>query len=148
MTESRSNDLGAALLRISLGIIFVAHGLYLKVFVFTLPGTAQFFDSLGLPPILAYVVFVAETAGGLALLLGIYARWAALLLIPVALGATWAHLGAGWLFSNTGGGWEYPLFLAVTLAVQVLIGDGAWALRRSGRPAPLTGTGRIPANAA
>ena len=119
----------------ALGIIFFAHGFYLKVFVFTLPGTAQFFESLGLPPALAYAVFAAETAGGFALLLGIYARWAAVALIPVALGATWAHLGAGWLFSNTGGGWEYPLFLVVTLAVQALIGDGAWALRRSGRPA-------------
>jgi putative oxidoreductase len=131
MTDSRFHDAGAALLRIALGIIFIAHGLYLKVFVFTLPGTAQFFDSLGLPPALAYAVFAAETVGGLALLLGIHARWAAVALIPVALGATWAHLGAGWLFSNAGGGWEYPLFLAVTLAVQALIGDGAWALRRS-----------------
>ena len=134
MTDSRLHDLGAALLRITLGIVFIAHGLYLKVFVFTLPGTAEFFGSLGLPPVLAYAVFAAETAGGVALLLGIHARWAALGLIPVALGATWAHLGAGWLFSNAGGGWEYPMFLTVTLAVQALIGDGAWALRSSWRP--------------
>mgnify|MGYP001812627613 FL=1 len=136
MTGPRTRDLGATLLRISLGTVFLAHGLYLKVFVFTLPGTAQFFGSLGLPPMLAYAVFLAETLGGLALLLGVHTRWVAAALVPVALGATWAHLGAGWLFSNAGGGWEYPLFLTLTLVVQALIGDGAWALRPSRRHTP------------
>src|SRR5690606_6206163 len=81
--------------------------------------------------ILAYVVFTAEALGGIALIAGIQTRWVALLLVPIALGATWAHAGAGWLFTNDGGGWEYPLFSTAALIVQSLIGDGALALSRS-----------------
>lgn len=121
---------GTALLRISLGIIFIAHSLYLKLIVFTLPGTVSFFESIGLPAVLAYLTFAAEAIGGIALVLGLYARWAALCLIPIALGATWAHSGAGWVFSNAGGGWEYPLFLAIASAVVALQGNGGLALGR------------------
>jgi putative oxidoreductase len=119
----------ALLLRLSLCVMFLAHSLWLKLFVFTLPGTAQFFASIGLPPALAYIVFAAEAIGGVALILGIATRAVALALIPVLLGATWAHAGNGWLFTNANGGWEYPLFLTLATAVQALLGDGAWALR-------------------
>lgn len=127
---SNNTDYGTALLRISLGIIFIAHSLYLKLIVFTLPGTVGFFESIGLPAILAYITFAAEAIGGVALVLGLYSRWAALSLIPIALGATWAHSGAGWVFSNAGGGWEYPLFLAIAAAVVALQGNGSLALQR------------------
>jgi putative oxidoreductase len=123
------SDYGTALLRISLGIIFIAHSLYLKLVIFTLPGTVGFFESIGLPAFLAYVTFAVEAIGGVALVLGLYARWTALSLIPIALGATWAHSSAGWVFSNTGGGWEYPLFLAVASAVIALQGNGRLALQ-------------------
>lgn len=131
MNANTSNNYGAMLLRISIGIAFVAHSAYLKLVVFTLPGTAQFFASIGLPGPLAYIVFTVEVIAGVALILGVYTRYAAIALIPIALGATWAHLGAGWLFSNEGGGWEYPLFLTIALAVQVLLGSGAYAFRKS-----------------
>lgn len=124
----------ALLLRVSLGVMFIAHSLWLKLFVFTLPGTAQFFGSIGLPSALAYLVFALEAVGGAALLLGIATRAVALALIPVLLGATWAHAGNGWLFTNSNGGWEYPLFLTLATAVQALLGDGAWALRPTRRP--------------
>lgn len=127
---NNSSDHGTALLRISLGAIFIAHSLYLKLVVFTLPGTAGFFESIGLPATLAYITFAAEAVGGLALLVGYQARWAALALIPFALGATWAHTDAGWVFSNTGGGWEYPLFLTASLATIVFQGNGSFALQR------------------
>ncbi len=120
---------GAALLRIGLGVVYLAHSVYLKLVVFTLPGTAAFFESLGLPAALAYAVFLVETLGGVALILGVHTRLAALALLPVALGATWAHLGSGWLFTNAGGGFEYPLFLALATGAQVLLGSGALALR-------------------
>lgn len=118
-----------ALLRVSLGVMALAHGL-LKVFVFTLPGTVGFFESLGLPAIVAYLTLVAEIGGGLALLLGVYTRWISLALIPVLLGATWAHLGNGWVFSNPGGGWEYPAFWTVALLVQAGLGGGSLVLHR------------------
>ena len=128
--DSRTAPYAAVLLRISLGIMFLAHSVYLKLVVFTLPGTAQYFGSLGLPQESAYLVFAAETAGGLALILGYQTRTVAVFLIPVLLGATWAHSGNGWVFSAEGGGWEYPLFLAVTAVVQALLGGGAYALTK------------------
>ena len=127
-------ETGALLLRLGLGTMFIAHAL-LKYFVFTLPGTAQFFGSLGLPPALGYLTFAAELVGGVLLVLGVHARWVALALVPVLLGATWAHAGNSWVFSAPNGGWEYPAFLTLAAIVQFLIGDGAYALVRSGRPA-------------
>nr|WP_290827118.1 DoxX family protein [Halomonas sp.] len=116
-----------SLLRVSLGVMALAHGL-LKVFVFTLPGTVGYFESLGLPGFLAYLTIAAEVGGGIALLLGVYTRWVSLALVPVLLGAVWVHLGNGWMFSNPGGGWEFPVFWAVALIVQAGLGSGRWVL--------------------
>jgi putative oxidoreductase len=128
MTTHAAHDYAALLLRISLGLLMLAHGFYLKLFVFGADGSVGFFASLGLPAVVAWLVIAGETLGGLGLLFGVLTRWAAVLLIPIALGATWAHTGYGWLFSAPGGGWEFPLFLAVALAVQALLGPGALAL--------------------
>jgi putative oxidoreductase len=127
MIETRTASYAALVLRLSLGTMFVAHAL-LKLLVFTLPGTAQFFQSLGLPGVLGYAVFAAELIGGLLLIAGIGVRWVSAALVPVLLGATWAHLGNGWLFSAPSGGWEYPAFLTVATVVQALLGNGAYAL--------------------
>lgn len=116
---------GPTLLRLALGIVYLVHSAYLKVVIFTIPGTVAYFESIGLPGVSAYAVMAAETVGGIMLILGIGVREAAAVLTVVALGAVWAHSGAGWLFTNAGGGWEYPLFLAVASAVQVLLGPGA-----------------------
>lgn len=136
MIDPRTAPYAALLLRLALGTMFVAHAL-LKVFVFTLPGTVQFFESLGLPAALAYATVAAELAGGVLLILGIGTRWVAIALIPFLLGATWVHLGNGWLFSAPKGGWEYPVFLTIAAAAQALLGDGAFALgnRFASRPA-------------
>ncbi len=132
--EQARIETGALLLRLALGPIFIAHAL-LKYFVFTLPGTAQFFASLGLPPSLGAVAIVAELVGGAMLVLGVYTRQVALALVPVLLGATWAHAGNSWVFSAPNGGWEYPAFLTLAAIVQFLVGDGAWALRPARRAA-------------
>lgn len=129
MIDSKTAPYAATLLRLSLGVMFLAHSLLLKVFIFTVPGTVQFFESLGLPGFSAYLVILAEIVGGLLLILGVRTRIVALALLPVLLGATWTHAGNGWLFTNQGGGWEYPLFLVAAVAVQALLGDGAYALR-------------------
>ena len=124
-----AQDYGAALTRVALGTILLSHGL-LKVFVFTIPGTVGFFASLGLPAIVAYLTMFAEVFGGLALLLGVYTRLTALLSLPILMGATWVHLGNGWMFSAQGGGWEFPALL-VALAVSVALqGAGAFALKK------------------
>ncbi len=130
MKHAPSVDYGIGLLRVSLGLMFIAHSVVLKHFVYTLPGTAQFFESIGLPGVLAYVVFWMEAIGGVLLLFGVQTRVVAAALVPVLIGATWAHAGNGWVFSNANGGWEYPLYLTVLAAAQVLLGDGAFALSR------------------
>ncbi|GFE78615.1 membrane protein [Steroidobacter agaridevorans] len=117
---SSPQQAGNGLLRVSLGLMFIAHGLILKFFTFTLAGTAQYFASIGLPGALAYVVFALETVGGVLLVINYRTRWVALGLIPVLLGALWVHIGNGWVFSNAGGGWEYPVFLVVISAVVAL----------------------------
>ena len=131
MNAERNKEYGIALLRISLGVMFIAHSVLLKYFTFTLPGTAGYFESIGLPAFLAYVVFGMEAVGGILLVLGVRTREVAAALIPVLAGALWVHAGNGWVFSNAGGGWEYPLYLIVLSAAQVLLGDGAFALSRS-----------------
>lgn len=128
MNQHQLNEIAVFLLRVALGVMFIAHSWLLKLFVFTLPGTAKFFGSIGLPEWFAYVVFAAEAIGGILLVLGVQARWVALSLAPILAGATWAHWGNGWVFSNTNGGWEYPLYLTLLAVVQFMLGDGKYAL--------------------
>lgn len=125
--ETRS-DMAALLLRISTGLLFLAHGFYLKLFVFGMEGTVGFFGSLGYPAVLAYLVVAAETAGGLALIAGLHTRWVSLALVPVMIGATLVHAGNGWLFSAPNGGWEYPVFWTVTLVALAFLGDGRYSV--------------------
>jgi putative oxidoreductase len=124
MIDTRTAPYAALVLRVSLGVMYIAHSLVLKYFTFTLPGTAQFFESLGLPGALAYVTFWAELIGGVLLVAGIGTRVVALALIPILLGATWVHAGNGWVFSAANGGWEYPVFLIAASLVLALLGNG------------------------
>ena len=129
--SSSKADTAALLLRVTMGIAFLAH-VWLKIAVFTPAGTVQFFQSLGIPGPLAYLVIFAELAGGVALILGVATRWVSVALIPIMIGATLAHSGAGFFFSNPGGGWEFPAFWTVALIVQALLGNGAYALKLRG----------------
>ena len=134
--EPRTAAYAAFLLRIALGLMFLSHSVVLKYFTFTLEGTAKFFASIGLWSPLAYVVFAAEVIGGVLLILGVQVRLVALALLPILLGAVWVHAGNGWVFSSANGGWEYPLYLALLTIVQVLLGEGAYALAPS-KPLPV-----------
>jgi putative oxidoreductase len=125
--DNRTAPYAALVLRVSLGLMFIAHAL-LKIVVFTLPGTAQFFASVGFPGWAAYPVAMAELLGGALLIAGVYSRWVALGLVPVLLGAAAVHWANGWLFTAPNGGWEYPVFLAAAALVQALLGDGKYAL--------------------
>lgn len=128
MTNNRTSDIGALVLRLALGVMFIAHAA-LKVFVFTLPGTAAFFSAQGFPAWTAYPVVAAEFLAGVALILGVQVRPVALLTLPILLGALAVHLPNGWVFSAPNGGWEYPAFLLIAVIVQALVGEGAYALR-------------------
>lgn len=129
MIDTRTAPYAALILRLSLGILFLAHA-GLKIFVFTPAGTASFFSSLGLPGWLAYVTIAWELIGALALILGVAPRLAAIAMIPVLLGAIFTvHGPAGFFFTNPNGGWEFLGFWIVGLLALALIGDGAYALR-------------------
>jgi putative oxidoreductase len=121
-------DVAALVLRVASGVAFLAHG-WMKVSLFTIPGTVAFFESLGLPGIFAYLTILAELGGGLALILGVAVRAVSVPLIAILLGSVWAHSGFGWTFSNEGGGWEFPLFWAIVQGVILLLGAGAYAVR-------------------
>jgi putative oxidoreductase len=133
MIDAATAPWAALILRVGLGILFLAHGL-LKLLVFKPAGAYGYFKSLGLPGALAYVTMAAELAGGSALIIGFMPRYVALLLVPLILGTiVTVHGKNGWMFSNKDGGWEFPAFWALVLFVQFLLGDGAWALIHSPR---------------
>jgi putative oxidoreductase len=122
-------DLAALTLRLTLGAVLLAHGL-LKIFVFTLPGTAAFFASVGFPGWTAYLVAPFEVLGGIALIVGLRAQWVALAALPVLLGALGVHARNGWLFTSTNGGWEFPAVLVLLAVGVALLGDGAYSISR------------------
>lgn len=133
--DSRTGPAAVLLLRISLGVMFLAHSVVLKLFTYGLAGTAAFFVGIGLPGSLAYVTFAAELVGGVLLILGVQTRWVALALSPILLGAiAWVHAKNGWMFGYPNGGWEYPLYLFVLCGAQALLGDGTLALSPSWVP--------------
>lgn len=124
-------DLAAMILRVSTGGLFLAHA-WLKLAIYTPAGTVGFFESLGFPGFLAYLVIAAELVGGVALIAGVRTCWASLALVPILLGSIYApHGAAGFYFDSQGGGWEFPAFWAIVLVVQALLGDGAFALKRN-----------------
>jgi len=118
----------ALLLRVALGLMFLAHGAILKLGTFGLAGTMGYFGSLGYPPVFGAIVIAAEIAAGLALILGLWVPLVSLLTLPILIGATLQHIGNGWLFNVPGGGWEYPVFWIVAMIVQAGLGAGAYAL--------------------
>lgn len=129
----------ALLLRLTLGVVFIAHGLF-KTNALGMPATMAFFEEHGFPGWTAWPVTAVELFGGLALVLGIFPRVAALALIPVMLGAFTVHWPNGWYFGAPNGGWEFIAVLTAALVAQAGLGSGAYALGsyvhawRSGTP--------------
>ena len=140
--DDRLAPTGIFLLRIALGTMYLAHSVLLKLLTYGPAGTAQFFVGVGLPAWLAYVTLAAEAVGGVLLVLGIQARWVALALLPPLVGAiAWVHGANGWVFTATGGGWEYPAYLTIASLPCSATGPMRWCRRRAlppaaGRPRP------------
>lgn len=132
MTDARTAPYAALLLRLALGVMFLAHGLT-KLLVFTPAGTAKFFESIGFAGWMAYPVIAFEVLGGVMLILGIVPRWVAAVAVVQLFVASTVHFGNGWGFASPNGGWEYPIFLVFAAAALALLGDGAFALKRSTR---------------
>lgn len=128
MINTRTGPYGLLILRLAMGILFIAHS-GLKIFVFTPAGTVKFFAALGLPPGMAYFIIILEGVGGIALVLGVYARWFAIpLLGDLIASIVLVSFHHGFWFSDKGGGWEFPALWAAGLIALILAGEGAWAL--------------------
>ena len=127
--EAKLAEQGALLLRVTLGVLLIIHFLN-KLLIFTPAGTAHMFEGLGLPGNLAYLIMSLEVTTGIALLLGIWPRVAALAAFPILVGAiVFFHGRNGFAYNAPkGGGWEYPAVWAIALLVQAMIGDGALTL--------------------
>ncbi|MDH5231989.1 MAG: DoxX family protein [Gammaproteobacteria bacterium] len=119
---------GALMLRLALGSMWLSHAM-LKWSLFTLPGFATWLETQGLSALFAWPVFLLELIGGLLIIMGVFGRYVSIILLPVLLVATWTHASNGWVFTNQGGGWEYPVFLIIASLAHVLIGDGAYAMK-------------------
>lgn len=130
MLDSRTTPFGILVLRLALGVMFIAHGLT-KYIVFTPAGTVAFFNSIGIPGWMAYIVIAFEVFGGVMLVLGILPRWVAAAGVIQLFVASTVHFGNGWAFGNPGGGWEYPIFLTISSLALALLGDGAFTLVKS-----------------
>jgi putative oxidoreductase len=135
MIDQRLAPYGVFALRAALGVMYISHA-YLKYAIFTVAGFEAYLGSLGLPTALAWPIILAELVGGIAILVGFHSRMAQAALLPVLLGAVGAHAANGWVFSAPDGGWEYPAFLAIAAVAQVLLGDGAFAVKRTVLPVP------------
>ena len=120
-----------ALLRVTYGLILLAHGYLLKVQNFTVAAFVGYVESNGLPAVVAYLILFGEILGGLALVAGVLTRLVAWLSLPIMLGATAVHLGNGWLFSAENGGWEFPAVLVVMAVAIGLQGGGRFALEQT-----------------
>ena len=123
---------GALILRLVLGVIYIAHA-YLALFVMGPARTIEYQRAIHvpLPEISAWYLIVAHGLGGILLILGIMVRWAALANIPVMAGALWfVHLKQGFFILSGKSGFEYVFVVLGATIAQALLGAGAFTLKK------------------
>ena len=119
---SNKQEIGSLLLRVVLGILFLAHGA--AKFQGGIENIVGWFDSIGLPGGLAYIVATIELVGGIALILGIGTRVVSALIGLIMVGAIFkVKLAAGFL-----DGYAYDLVLLIVAVYLVLNGSKLYSL--------------------
>ena len=124
-------QINAALLiiRIAAALVFLYHGSGILFGAFGGPGPAGFAAFMHMPPIIGYLVGLAQFAGGLAILTGILIRLGAVCIIIVMLGAIFiVHLPHG--FDLGKNGYEYALTQLLIATALLITGAGAYSLAR------------------
>jgi putative oxidoreductase len=127
-------DWGILVLRLGVGIMFMAHGLQKAFGLFGGPGVKAFSEmlsNLGFAPALfwAYLASYSELLGGLFLIIGLQTRGAAaILLILIVTAAIKVHIKNGFFLS--GGGFEYTFVIAVACIALILCGSGKFVIFR------------------
>lgn len=133
-TLSTNSSLTGLALRIPAGIIFIAHGaqkLFGSFGGYGLEGTGQWMASIGLEPgyLMALAAGSAEFFGGIALLIGLLTRPAALILaITMLVAIVTVHLPHGLFMSNNG--YEFGLALLAMSVALVVNGGGSFSVDR------------------
>ncbi|MHB8154430.1 MAG: DoxX family protein [Candidatus Omnitrophota bacterium] len=123
---------GILVLRLGIGVMFLAHGLQ-KAFGFFggpgIKGFSQMLSGLGFAPAIpwAYLAAYTEALGGIFLIMGLYTRSsAAMLLVLIVVAAIKVHLGKGFFLSN--GGFEYTFVIAAACLSLILLGPGKFSI--------------------
>ncbi|MCY9670059.1 DoxX family protein [Paenibacillus alginolyticus] len=111
----------ATLMRVVLGIIFLAHGI--SKLQMGLSNVAAWFSSMGVPGILAYVVVVLEVVGGILLIIGLFTRYVSALFIIMLIGAIFTMKLSGGLLGNSQmAGYELDLGF-ILVAIYLFVSD-------------------------
>jgi putative oxidoreductase len=147
------NGLGLLVLRLTLAVVFVAHGAHTLFGVWSTPGIGPggitsmgaFYASVGLEPggPLAFLAGVTQLIGGVLLAFGFLARWASIALATyIGVGLWKVHVHWGFFLNWTGAadrreGMEYSVIVGGALVCLILAGAGDWSVdgRRSSREA-------------
>jgi putative oxidoreductase len=142
-----STGLGLAVLRVTLGVIFLMHG-YFALTVIGADGVAGYTTRMGYPAslgeALGWYLIVAHSVGGILLIIGLFTRWAALAQLPIMASAFFLHhLRQGFFLTGIvvdpakgiaiAGGYEYTLLVLAATVTLVIAGGGALALDRRPR---------------
>lgn len=115
-------EIGTFLLRVMLGISFFLHGL--SKFKGGLENTSGWFQSIGIPGFMAYVVGMIELVGGIALIIGLGTRIISALLVFIMAGAiVYVKFPAGFMGNGEGSGYELDLVLMIIALHLVLNGS-------------------------
>ncbi|NYI76963.1 DoxX family protein [Nocardioides panzhihuensis] len=121
---SPTADVGLLLTRVLIGTVLIAHG-WQKFATYTLDGTAQSFEAMGVPVAQAAATFAAlvELVGGALLLLGLLTPVAAALVVVDMVGAFWfAHRSSGVFVDQ--GGWELVAVVSASAIALAVAGPG------------------------
>ena len=131
MRAFQTEDIGKLVLRLTLGILLILHGV--AKILGGVGGISGMLQNVGLPGYFAYGVYIGEVLAPLLVILGLYARIGALIIVVNMLAALYlAHLADLFLLGQ-GGGWKLELqgfFLFTALAVA-LIGPGRFSAKEN-----------------